>query len=194
MTGKNVVVILGSPRKNGNSEILAEKVISGAKVDGARISTFRLQDMNISPCDACGACQTRESSGCIVKDDMQTIYQNLKEADIIVIASPIYWFSVFCLHIPVTDAAYQNQYSQTHCVDRHLCPGNGLCGQRSCEFYRRPSGRIKCIQCRNSDRKSLDGDNGSPTETDTVQYLSASDCRGHHGCHIMDFQKVSTVV
>ncbi len=94
MMAKNMSVILGSPRKNGNSGILAREIISGATAGGVGIQTFRLQDMSISPCDGCGACQKREAIGCVVRDDMQTIYPSLKAADIIVIASPVYWFSV----------------------------------------------------------------------------------------------------
>jgi multimeric flavodoxin WrbA len=118
---KNIVVILGSPRKNGNSEILANEVISGTKAKGAKIKTFRLQDMHINPCDGCGACQRREAIGCIVKDDMQTIYPNLKAADIIVIASPIYWFSVSAQVKAFIDRFYSLQG----------VPGNVLSGKKA---------------------------------------------------------------
>ncbi len=91
---KSVLVLLGSPRKNGNSEILAKEVIKGAEAAGAKVESLRLHDLAIAPCDGCGACQKRGAKGCVVLDDMQIIYPKLKESDAIVIASPIYWFSV----------------------------------------------------------------------------------------------------
>ncbi|MFH0846614.1 MAG: flavodoxin family protein [Chloroflexota bacterium] len=91
---KRVLVLLGSPRKNGNSEILAKKVIKGVESAGAKVESFHLSEMAIAPCDACGACQKRAATGCVGKDDMQILYPKLRAADAIVIASPIYFFSV----------------------------------------------------------------------------------------------------
>jgi multimeric flavodoxin WrbA len=91
---KRVVVILGSPRKNGNSAILAKNVISGANSLGARVDSYYLHEMDIKPCDACDVCQKGDSDSCIIPDDMQVIYPKLLKADVIVIASPIYWFSL----------------------------------------------------------------------------------------------------
>ncbi|MFC1896262.1 flavodoxin family protein [Thermodesulfobacteriota bacterium] len=91
---KKVVVLLGSPRKKGNSAILAERIIRGAESAGAHVETFHLNSMNISPCQSCYACQKKDSQGCAVDDDMQRIYPRLLEADAWVIASPVYWFNM----------------------------------------------------------------------------------------------------
>jgi multimeric flavodoxin WrbA len=94
MSGKYVLVLKGSPREKGNSSLLADQVAAGAGAVGARVESFVLQNMNIQPCNACDACQGTEDAECIIEDDMQTLYPRLREADAIVIASPIYWFTM----------------------------------------------------------------------------------------------------
>jgi multimeric flavodoxin WrbA len=90
--GKHVLVFKGSPRENGNSSTLAEQAAGGAKAAGAEVECFSLHLMNIKPCDACDTCQ--ETGVCVLKDDMQTLYPKLEAAQAIVIATPIYWFTV----------------------------------------------------------------------------------------------------
>ena len=90
---KKVVILNGSPRPGGNTATLADKVGEAARAAGAHVDEFTLQSMDISPCDACDACQD-SGGGCVVNDEMQLIYPKLVQADVIVIASPIYWFSL----------------------------------------------------------------------------------------------------
>lgn len=91
---KQVLVILGSPRKKGNSSTLTARISRGAKSAGAEVETLFLQDLKISPCRGCNTCQKHDSKGCAVKDDMQEIYPKLIKADAWVIASPVYWFTM----------------------------------------------------------------------------------------------------
>jgi len=91
---KQVLVILGSPRKKGNSSTLADRISRGAKSAGAEVETLFLQDLKISPCRGCDTCQTHDSKGCATKDDMQKIYPKLIRANAWVIASPVYWFTM----------------------------------------------------------------------------------------------------
>jgi multimeric flavodoxin WrbA len=91
---KQILVILGSPRKNGNSSTLAARISRGAKSAGAKVETLFLQDLDISPCRACDTCQKHDSKGCAIKDDMQKIYPKLIRAGAWVIASPVYWFTM----------------------------------------------------------------------------------------------------
>lgn len=91
---KKVLVLLGSPRKKGNSAILAERIAKGAKSVGTRVETLFIHGMKIAPCKSCYACQKPGSKGCSIKDDMQTVYKKLLEADAWVIASPVYWFTM----------------------------------------------------------------------------------------------------
>jgi len=86
------LVILGSPRKGGNTEILAEQVAAGMKEGGADVEVIRLTDYAINPCIACGGCE--KTGRCVVQDDMQKIYPRIDGADRLVLVSPIYFYGV----------------------------------------------------------------------------------------------------
>ncbi|WP_371363956.1 hypothetical protein SRRS_48470 [Sporomusa rhizae] len=88
------LVILGSPRKNGNSAILGNKVIEGITAAGGTYETFYLNGMNIRPCQACDSCKRNNLNTCVIKDDMHLLYPQLPEADSLLITSPIYMFNV----------------------------------------------------------------------------------------------------
>ncbi|MHA1727930.1 MAG: flavodoxin family protein [Promethearchaeota archaeon] len=91
---KKITIILGSPRKNGNSATLAQLLQKGAEEAGAVVDVFFIQGMNIKPCNACDSCITNPGSGCVIDDGMEEIYNSVRSADSIVIASPIYWFNI----------------------------------------------------------------------------------------------------
>jgi len=91
---KKVLVLLGSPRKKGNSTTLAKKIVEGAEAAGANVEQVYLHGQNIAPCQACYACQKPDSKGCVIDDDMQPIYNKLLATDAWVFASPVYWFSM----------------------------------------------------------------------------------------------------
>ena len=91
---KHVVVLLGSPRKKGNSAALAKKIIYGVESAGGKVETVYLNGLNIKPCQGCYACKKKNSPGCAVDDDMQSLYPKLVESDAWVIASPVYWFNM----------------------------------------------------------------------------------------------------
>jgi multimeric flavodoxin WrbA len=92
MNPRRILILKGSPRKRGNSATLAERVAAGASETGATVESFDLHGMEIRPCDSCDFCQG--TGECVLNDDMQTLYPKLREADAIVIASPIYWFTI----------------------------------------------------------------------------------------------------
>jgi multimeric flavodoxin WrbA len=91
---KKVLVLLGSPRRKGNSAILADQITKGVKSAKGKVETIYLHGKTIAPCKSCYACQKKGSTGCSIKDDMQEIYPKLIEADAWVIASPVYWFTM----------------------------------------------------------------------------------------------------
>jgi multimeric flavodoxin WrbA len=91
---KNVMIVVGSPRKRGNSSTLAKQVASGAKDAGAAVELVFLHGMDIKPCSACEGCRKKRGIDCVIRDDMRTLYPTMRAADAIVIASPIYWFTV----------------------------------------------------------------------------------------------------
>jgi multimeric flavodoxin WrbA len=91
---RKILVLFSSPRKKGNSAALANQIIKGSASEGANVEAVFLNGMNISPCQACYACQKKDSKGCAIDDDMQSIYPKLVEYDTWVIASPVYWFTM----------------------------------------------------------------------------------------------------
>jgi multimeric flavodoxin WrbA len=93
LMGKSVLIVKASPRINGNSASLAEQVLVGAKGAGAEVEAINIAEMDIRPCDACDVCR-ENFAGCIVEDDMQALYPKLIEADVIVLAFPIYFFTI----------------------------------------------------------------------------------------------------
>ena len=94
MGDKKILLLMGSPREEGNSAVLAKQVAAGAEATGAGVESFYLHGMNIQPCTACDACREETGKDCVIDDDMQTLYPKLRRADAVVIASPIYWFTV----------------------------------------------------------------------------------------------------
>lgn len=90
---RKILVLNGSPREKGNTAALVKQLTIGAKEAGAEVESVRLHDLDIHPCDACDSCQGN-GNGCVISDDMQELYPKLRTADVIVIASPVYWFNL----------------------------------------------------------------------------------------------------
>lgn len=91
---KKICVLLGSPRKNGNTNALMAPFINRLEKDGNQVVKFTLYGMNVKPCLACRECQKDWNVfGCVQDDDMHEIADSIMKSDIIVIASPIYsWY------------------------------------------------------------------------------------------------------
>lgn len=88
-----IISFLGSPRKNGNTELLLREAIRGIEDSGFTVHVFNLNRMKILPCQECGGCE--ETGVCIQKkDDMAQIHEAIREANRIILASPIFFFSV----------------------------------------------------------------------------------------------------
>jgi len=84
--------IHGSPRKGGNSDILLERALQGARDAGAEVSELRARGLKLEGCRECGGCD--ETGQCVVDDEMQRVYGLLKEADAIIVATPIFFYTV----------------------------------------------------------------------------------------------------
>ncbi len=94
MAPMHVVILRSSPRKRSNSSILAEHLAEGCRAVGATIESYDLAALDIRPCDACDYCQGQSYGQCQIDDDMQTLYPKLMQADSIVVAGPIYCFTI----------------------------------------------------------------------------------------------------
>ncbi len=84
--------ILGSPRRGGNSELLLDQALAGAKLKGLDTEKIILNELKFVGCQECGGC--RKNGECVVKDDMQDVYKKVAAADSIIIASPIFFGSL----------------------------------------------------------------------------------------------------
>lgn len=89
-----ILILMGSPRKEGNTAQLTEPFINEAKALGAEVETVWLYRMNIKGCISCRVCQKEwDKINCAIKDDMGIIFDKVQNADIIVLATPIYsWY------------------------------------------------------------------------------------------------------
>lgn len=85
-----IVAVLGSPRPQGNSSTLARAFLKAAGERGAEITEFLLNQMDFQGCQACGACKTKRET-CILEDDLTPVLNAVKEADVLVLASPVYF-------------------------------------------------------------------------------------------------------
>lgn len=87
-----VLAISASPRKGGNSDVLCDQFLKGASEAGHETEKIQLGNKNITPCVGCYGCRSNHS--CVKKDDMKEILQKLIEADVIVLATPVYFYSM----------------------------------------------------------------------------------------------------
>ncbi len=88
----NVLVLHGSPRRNGSSDTLVKHFLQGLKAGGRnRLKEFYANDLNIRPCQGCLTCAERGNNTCAIDDDMQAVYSAFVDADIVVWATPMYW-------------------------------------------------------------------------------------------------------
>ena len=89
---KKVLIISSSPRKNSNSEALCMAFADGARESGHEVEVISLRDKTISFCRGCFACQTTKE--CVIKDDASEICRKALTADVLVFASPIYYYEM----------------------------------------------------------------------------------------------------
>lgn len=91
---KKILILNGSPRPKGNTAVLIDAFVNGAESAGHAVTRFDLQRMDIHPCLGCFGGGKDSGSPCVQKDAMNEIYPVYREADIVVFASPMYYWSV----------------------------------------------------------------------------------------------------
>lgn len=90
---KKILILESSPRKKGNTVVLARQASDALIGAGVEVEIIHLHGMSIAPCNHCDGCRRNEQT-CMVKDDMQGIYPKLAVADGLILASPIYWYNI----------------------------------------------------------------------------------------------------
>ncbi|OAG27484.1 flavodoxin family protein [Thermodesulfatator autotrophicus] len=88
----NILAFQGSPRLGGNTDLLLDSFLNGAKEAQARVEKINLYRVQIGPCIECGECD--ETGECVIPDDMKEIYPKIDAADVIVVASPIFFYNI----------------------------------------------------------------------------------------------------
>lgn len=123
----NMLMVLGSPRKNGNSETLANAVAVGFsdKSDkgggaGVTVEMVRLNDLAIRPCQGCGGCA--QTGRCIVADDMTTLYEKVDAADRLLLVSPVYFYALSAQMKAFADR-FQCRWSRRYLLGRRFRRG-----------------------------------------------------------------------
>ncbi len=109
---KRVLGVQGSPRKNGNTHILVEKVLEGARDAGAATDMLQLAHLTIHECEGCHACW--QGDDCPMDDDMNSIYPKLVESDVIVFGTPVYWYGPTALM-----KAFLDRFVYFNCPENH---------------------------------------------------------------------------
>ena len=90
---KKVLILSGSPRKGGNSDLLCDEFMKGALESGNQVEKIFLRSKKVAPCNACYYCKNHDGQ-CAIKDDMGEILDKMQAADVIVMASPVYFYSI----------------------------------------------------------------------------------------------------
>lgn len=89
----NIVVLSGSPRKDGNTALLVQAFVQGAEETNT-VEIISVADYKVNPCTGCNACMQTEKHACVQQDDMAQIFVKIKKADVLVIASPVYFYGI----------------------------------------------------------------------------------------------------
>ena len=89
----NILILSGSPRKGGNTDLLVEAFVKGA-LQKHHVEVVSVRDYKVSPCMGCNVCFVSKDNTCAQKDDMTIIYEKMAHADMLVIASPVYFYGL----------------------------------------------------------------------------------------------------
>ena len=85
-----LIAFVGSPRKQANIYTLVNRMVEGAKDNGLETKIYYLNELNIRPCQSCMYCRQPESERCIINDDLKDFYSEIKDAEYLIMASPVY--------------------------------------------------------------------------------------------------------
>lgn len=101
---RSIVIINGSLRANGNTDVIIKSILDGAESTDAFIKQYVLRDKNINDCKGCYYCY--QNNNCSITDDMQEIHLEIQKSDLIILASPMYWWGVTGLMKTFIDRLY----------------------------------------------------------------------------------------
>lgn len=108
-----IVVLVGSMRKGGNTDLLAQAFTEGASKNND-VELVSVADYKVNPCIGCNSCFTRKDNSCFQNDDMSVIYEKLRTADIVVIASPVYFYGISAQLKAIVDRLHTPMRNEFH--------------------------------------------------------------------------------
>lgn len=111
-----IVGILGSSRKNGNTEIMLDLALQEAQKHNVRVSKVALRGKTIAPCDGCQKCH--KTGKCVIRDDMQEVYKEMLESEGIIWATPVYFWSMTGQTKTVMDRTYALAYPRLQLMNK----------------------------------------------------------------------------
>ncbi len=141
-----VLGISGSPRIGGNTDILLDKVLQGARSKGADIEKILLNELRFVPCQECE--KMADDGGCLVNDSMQSVYKKIKEADAIIFASPVFFGSLSAQSKMMIDrfqCAWRAKYIFKKAVGYKKIPGVFISveGSKRIDFFENAKSVVK---------------------------------------------------
>jgi multimeric flavodoxin WrbA len=116
---KKVLAVYGSPRRKGNTSLLLKQAVLGARDAGADVEEVVLRDLKISPCLEIYGCM--QNGRCVIKDDFQELYDKLLACDALILASPIFFYSVSA-HTKILIDRCQSLWVKKYWIDK-IPPG-----------------------------------------------------------------------
>jgi multimeric flavodoxin WrbA len=120
-----LLIVLGSPRKGGNTETLARKIAEPLVEAGWSAEYVRLNSLSLRPCQGCGGCE--KSGDCVIKDDMTELYRKVDEADRVILASPIYFYGLSA-QCKIFGDRFQARWSRKYLLKERYRQGEGRKG------------------------------------------------------------------
>lgn len=117
-----VLGICASPRKHGNTSAMLDEALRGSEYSGAHLEKIFVSDLKILPCAGC--CMCYKNGRCVISDDMQAIYRKFGEADVVIIASPIYFGSITGALKVMVDR-FQSLWAGKYLLGRRLRASHG---------------------------------------------------------------------
>lgn len=108
-----IIAVLGSPHKKGNTAVLLEHYLKGVSKSHKKVDLDMvfLNKLKIKTCQACNACKKGKNKKCKIKDDMTPLYNKIAVADVIILASPIYWWNISAQMKTFIDRLYAIDFS-----------------------------------------------------------------------------------
>ncbi len=120
-----LLVVLGSPRKGGNTDVLAQKIAEPLEEAGWSVEYVRLNTLKLRPCQGCGGCD--KTGHCVIKDDMTDLYEQVDLADRIIMTSPIYFYCITA-QCKIFGDRFQAKWARKYLLKDRVRQGEGRKG------------------------------------------------------------------